>query len=505
MRTARLVLAALLGFAATAAADDKPEADPAKAGTATPDAVDGITARELGGHLRFIASDRMRGRDTPSPEIEVVAELLAGQLAGDGAEPMGDKGPDGEPTFFQRFPLDSVTPTAEGTSVTLKATKDGEPVEKALKLFDDFQMIGRGAPGGTVSGPIYFAGDQAPEDLKDDDVKGKILVLGGGERRFNPFAARGLGDKGVLAVISLTSLEDRIAEFARSSFGRESITMGGGDEGRRPSGVPLVFLGEEARKWLADNAGLAGDKTPGPIDGLTAEVAYNAKLEEKSSPNVVGFFPGSDPEKRKEIVIYSAHFDHVGVGADGQIYNGSDDNGSGTSALLEVAEAFGDGPRPARSVAFLWVSGEEKGLYGSAWFADHMTVPEGYKIVADVNMDMVSRNDPKKISLTPSPKHPSYNDLSVWAQDACAEEGIEPVYDADQFFGRTDSANFARKGIPIVFFFSGTHEDYHQPGDDFPKADLEKAARIARIAYRLGWRVATAPDVPRPIKAEEGD
>ena len=107
--------------------------------------------------------------------------------------------------------------------------------------------------------------------------------------------------------------------------------------------------------------------------------------------------PALTPEKKKEVVIFSAHYDHVGVDEQGLIFNGSDDNASGTSALLEIAEAFGDGPKPARSIAMLWVSGEEKGLLGSQWFADHISLPEGYKIVADINIDMVSRNNGKSI------------------------------------------------------------------------------------------------------------
>src|SRR4029077_20135365 len=129
---------------------------------------------------------------------------------------------------------------------------------------------------------------------------------------------------------------------------------------------------------------------------------YAAKKESKEDRNVIGYFPGSDKVKAKEVVIFSAHYDHVGVDDQGEIYNGSDDNASGTSALLEIAEAFGDGPQPARSVAFLLVSGEVKGLLCSKWLSDHVTLPDGYKIIADINLDMVSRNDGKTIGITPS-------------------------------------------------------------------------------------------------------
>ena len=130
-----------------------------------------------------------------------------------------------------------------------------------------------------------------------------------------------------------------------------------------------------------------------------------------------------------------------------------------------------------------------------------MNLPTDYKIVADINLDMVSRNDSKKIGVTPSPKHGDYNSLIPMAQSSCRTEGMEVVFDADQFYLRTDSYSFAKKGIPIIFFFSGIHADYHRPTDDIEKADLEKAARIARAAYRLGWQVAQGAERRRRSKS----
>ncbi len=206
---------------------------------------------------------------------------------------------------------------------------------------------------------------------------------------------------------------------------------------------------------------------------------------------MIGFFPGSDPEKKKEIIVYSAHYDHVGVDEKGEIYNGSDDNASGTSTLLEIAQAFGQSPRPARSVAFLWVSGEEKGLLGSHWFADHMNLPADHKIVADINLDMVSRNDPKKIGVTPSPKHSDYNSLVPAAQSSCRAEGMEVVFDADQFYFRTDSYSFASKGIPIIFFFSG-HSRRLSPADRRHRKSRPRKGRPRR-PRRLPPGLASRP------------
>jgi Zn-dependent M28 family amino/carboxypeptidase len=253
--------------------------------------------------------------------------------------------------------------------------------------------------------------------------------------------------------------------------------------------------------------GLAADSKPHHIleGSVRVRFRFAARKESKHDRNVLGFFPGADAEKKKEVIIFSAHYDHVGVDEKGEIYNGSDDNASGTSTLLEIAEAFGQGPKPSRSVALLWVSGEEKGLLGSEWFADHLSLPADHKVVADVNLDMVSRNDPRKIGITPSPRHGQYNSLISAAQASCKAEGMEAVFDADQYYGRTDSYSFASKGIPVIFFFAGVHADYHRPTDDYEKADLDKAARVARVAYRLGWQIAQDREAPKKIKSESNE
>ena len=286
---------------------------------------------------------------------------------------------------------------------------------------------------------------------------------------------------------------------ANLGFGRPRMTLG-----PEPADLPALQLADPVRDVLVEALGLAADSKPHRITGggLRVRFRYAARQESRTDRNVVGFFPGSDPERKKEVIVFSAHYDHVGVNDKGEIFNGSDDNASGTSSLLEIAQAFGQGPRPARSVAFLWVSGEEKGLLGSHWFADHASLPADHKIVADINLDMVSRNDPKKIGLTPSPRHGEYNSLVPAAQASCKAEGMEAVFDADDFFFRTDSSSFASKGIPVIFFFAGVHADYHRPTDDFEKADLEKAARVARTAYRLGWQFAQGGEAPKKIKAE---
>ncbi|APW63640.1 M20/M25/M40 family metallo-hydrolase [Paludisphaera borealis] len=509
----------LVGLASTVAQvfaiDPKLDAPPAS--------IESITAREIGGHLRFLASDLMKGRDTASPEIRLAGEYLAAHLYAAGAQPLGDQSPKGR-TYFQRFPLEVVTPLSQGSELTLTLDLGGAKRVVSCKLGEDYVLRPHGVIGGEIEADVVFVGyGRDDPEKKIDDYAGLIvedrfvLVFEGnpgdapakpGETApfTNPFAKREAARKhGALGVLVIqppgrNSTPPRIPFSARNlGFDEPNLSLA-----PSPSVVPVVTLADPIRDLLESSLKLQteGDSRPkAPHNALRVRFRHAVKREAREDRNVLGFMPGVDPKKKNEVVVFSAHYDHEGVNAKGEIFNGSDDNASGTSAVLEIAEAFGLSPRPARSVAFLWVSGEEKGLLGSEWYADHRILPDGAVIVADINLDMVSRNDSKKIGVTPSPKHADYNSLIPAAREACKIEGLEAVFDTDPFYGRTDSFNFAKKGIPIVFFFSGIHEDYHRPTDDFEKADLEKAAHVARAAFRLGWKTAQDEAAPKKIPA----
>jgi hypothetical protein len=475
----------------------------------------------------------MRGRDTASHETRIAAEYLASRLSAAGAQPAGEMGPGGK-TYFQTFPLEVITPQLEGTSVTLSIEQNGSKQIVPCELGVDVSFFPFGLVAGEIDAPVVFAGygqvnaAEKIDDFAGIDAKGHFVLTYSGQRpgkdtpktaeataparRPRRLFARGLGgidkalERGALGTIVVSSpgaggqpSPGPTQPMALFGFGRATTTLG-----HAPGRIPSLAFADSIRDLIVKATGLSAESKPRLLDGVRVRFKYGAKKETKDDRNVIGLFPGSDPARSKEVVIYSAHYDHVGVDEKGEIFNGSDDNASGTSALLEIAEAFGDGPRPARSVAFLWVSGEEKGLLGSQWFSDHITLPDGYKIVADINLDMVSRNDGKTIGITPSDKHADYSTLIPAASAAAREEGLATRFDADSFYFRTDSYNFARKGIPVIFFFCGVHEDYHRPTDDFAKADFEKAARVARTAYRLGWQVAQEKDAPKKIKAGDG-
>ncbi len=249
-------------------------------------------------------------------------------------------------------------------------------------------------------------------------------------------------------------------------------------------------------------ADLAAQVAAGTLeDGWSGQLATTADIEVEEAPNTIGVLRGSDPELRDEYVLITAHMDHVGVGrpVDGDsIYNGADDDGSGTVTVVEIARAFASLEQaPRRSIIFVTVSGEEKGLLGSRYYAENPTFPIE-NTVANINLDMVGRNWSDTIvvigkdesTLGPqveriSADHPEL-DMAV----------IDDIWPEESFYTRSDHYNFAQRGVPILFFFNGTHDQYHQPADEVELIDYDKMARIGRLVFYLGLEVANQDDRP---------
>jgi Zn-dependent M28 family amino/carboxypeptidase len=278
--------------------------------------------------------------------------------------------------------------------------------------------------------------------------------------------------------------------------------------------LPTVMLTRGAAGRLFTEAGARMDDLvrrgaeasfrPVALGRLSGTVALPMEqLDQARAPNVVAVLPGSDPVLRNEYVVVSAHMDHVGVGqpdASGDsIYNGADDDASGTTALLEVAQAMAQlRERPRRSVIFLHVSGEEKGLLGSEWFSNHPTVPLG-QIVADVNVDMIGRNNPDSVVVI-GKTYSTLGETTNRLAGAHPELHLtlsDDLWPQERFFFRSDHYNFARKEVPAIFFFSGVHADYHRPSDQVEKIDTDKAARISRMVFYLVSEIANSAERPR--------
>ncbi len=462
-----------------------------------------ITAEDLYGRIGLIAADSMRGRDTPSPELEQVARWIAGEFADMGLRPTAGL----EDGFIQRYALRRYA-VAETSSVVFSSGA-------ALRWGFDI-VTSEGVPfEGEVDGPVVVVSGSGGWEQAFEGVPAgaHVFVFPGGmmeATRRTDWAGRteALFEAGAATVSLVTGLDaprwQRIVSRARAG----TRVVGELDPDRTvvyavradavasalgPAGVDVAGLqarhGEEVAVDLV--AGLT----------LSTRLAVDL-LEDASAPNVVGVLEGSDPELRDEYVVYSAHMDHVGVRpsmADDSIFNGADDDASGTATVIEVAEAMASlDPGPRRSVVFLLVSGEEKGLLGSAHYADNPTVPVE-DMVANINADMVGRNWPDTI-VAIGKEHSDLGETLNRVNAAHPDIGmtaIDDIWPDERFYFRSDHYNFARRGVPVLFFFNGTHEDYHGPDDEVEKIDTEKTARIGRLLFYLGLEVADADARPQ--------
>lgn len=464
-----------------------------------------ITPEDVRRRIGIIADDSMRGRDTPSPELNKVADYIAGEFRRFGLRPAGDNG-----TFIQRYALDRVQFIAESSMVMLHGTG----ADVTLKYGTDFVYGDNNVESGDYAGRLVLISGPLTGAITADTaaLAGKMLVLGtppqNRAERSRVLAWQPAG------VVSLSPIPDSIwtrnvARISRPQLRDPSRAVG--------KTVVIVARAGTVQPILArlgadlDAARNASTFTVKPLG--EAELHTHARLravERNSAPNVVGILEGSDPQLKNEYVVYSAHMDHVGVagpngsggcravGAD-SICNGADDDGSGTVGVIEAAEAFAAlNPRPKRSIIFLTVSGEEKGLWGSGYFADHMPVPAS-QVVADLNIDMIGRNWRDTIVAIGK----EHSDLGATLNRVTAAHpelnmrAIDDIWPQENFYFRSDHYNFARKGIPILFFFNGTHDDYHRVSDSPDKIDAEKESRIIKLVFYLGLDVANNPARPK--------
>jgi Peptidase family M28 len=502
--------------------------------------VDTITAAQLREYLSFIASDEMEGRDTPSRGLDTTAKFIAMNLDRWGFRPAGDDG-----TFFQRIAL---------RRDALDASKSSSEIDgQKFTLGDDFLP---NAVTATLTGPLVFAGNgwviksRNLDPYQGVEVKDKIIVVVGqgfprGTTRTDLAGRQGVewsspsvyaqqhGAKGVLVIPDDTISQNweiqrlRILQPARA-FVEKFTTQPG------PPPVPNIFLSAKMAAALfegekVDAATLAskiqnGEQIPSfdlnQNKNVTITVAV--KTEHPKTQNVVAVWEGGDSVLKNEYVALGAHYDHIGICAPGTadpICNGADDDGSGTTALLGMAEAISHAKqRPKRSVLFVWHCGEEKGLWGSRYFTEYPTIPLDH-IVTQLNIDMIGRSKPPDDTNPRDKELTAANQIYVIGSKMMSTElgelteRVNKSYlklqydyryddpnDPNRFFFRSDHFNYARKGIPIVFFFDGVHEDYHRPGDEPQKIDYEKMQNVSRTVYMILWEVANRPTRPRVDK-----
>jgi len=499
-RPSPLVLAAALLAAAplTAQAQRPPSA------AAIRHAAEGLTAEGMRREIGRISDDSTRGRYTPSPELDKVAGYVAGEFRRLGLRPAGDSG-----GYLQRYTIRCTTPdSASWLEVAANGTAAHWPVGGAT-----FVVNGR-MHEGDASGPaVLWVG--VPSDTADVfggiELRNATIVavlpardLQRGQELL-PHILRALA-RGASQWLVVTDLPAQTFGMLAEQSRRPSCTAG--DAGGLGGFTALLVRDSTAAGVLRaageDVGALLANPTPAvrPLAGVTIR-QHGAVVvaSEGSAPNVVGILPGRDPALRAEHLVVMAHMDHLGVRAPvngDSIYNGADDNASGTAGVLEIARAFRRlGVAPRRSVIFMAVSGEEEGLWGSAWYVGHPAVPLD-STVADLDMDMISRGWRDSVAVIGL----DFSTLGQMIRHVAQEHaGLVPVpipdpWPQQNFLYRSDHINFAQRGVPILYFLDGTPADYHKVTDEVATIDAEAAARIARLAFLTALEVADAAQRP---------
>jgi hypothetical protein len=446
-------------------------------------ALDSVSLDNIRSDIFFIASDELRGRDTPSAGQRIAARYIRARLERLGWEP-GFQGSYLYPYYLQNAQLDG-----DRSESWLQRGDKRVPLEFLRDVY--FTYVA--GPEQLVEGGVAFAGDGKADSFEGLDLTGK-WALCHDVRTSSRKRERAAAEVGAIGVIVTPgpdyedrSYADRFGNYARQAL-RPSVRWPS-DDGPTEPDFPTLYLDTSGASSLYALAGV--DPTavkPGQDLGVVfgdrrVPAGEGGRIELE---NVVGFMRGNDPELADEVIIISAHYDHVGERENGDIYNGADDNGSGTTGLLALAEALKAGGPWPRSILLIWVSGEEKGLLGSRAWTENPWLPEGCRPILDLNIDMIGRNAPDKLLITPTSKMKQYNGLVRVAERAAPLEGFPELGSADDYWSRSDHANFSRNlGIPVAFLFSDVHEDYHRPTDTPDKIDVDKIRRVVRLVVRM--------------------
>ncbi len=465
-----------------------------------------ITEEDLKKHLFIYASDEYEGRETGTEGQKKAVAYLKNEY-----EKLGIPAAKKDGDYFQKVPLE-VSKLPTGTmkvgSTEYTIGTDFISFGASETSFDNIIYVGYGIEEGGYS------------DYKDLDVTGKLVVFKSGEPKNadgmytlsgTSEASKWGSDNAVLEskikladekgatgmLVYAPSFYPRIAAYYNRSVNSDGGSMSVKSEKESP------FVGimntEMAKSIVSDIDESASPK----VLSITAESMAISNSEEIDSENVVAVLKGA--EKPEEYVVISSHLDHIGVNDDGEINNGADDDGSGTVALLEIAEAFkkaadaGNGPK--RSIVFLHVTGEEKGLLGSQYYTDNDPIFPLENTVANLNIDMIGRIDPKRegdrnyIYLIGSDKlSTDLHELSEMVNQKYMNIELDYTYndenDPNRFYYRSDHYNFAKNNIPIIFYFNGTHDDYHRPGDTPDKINYDLLQNRTRLIFYTAWEVA---------------
>ncbi|MCP3933169.1 MAG: M28 family peptidase [Bacteroidetes bacterium] len=481
-----------------------------------------ISAEDLKKHLFTLASSEFEGRETGQPGQKKAAEYISRQFQSYGLPKIGDDG-----SYFQKIAF--VSEKWEEIQLSINGT-----VYKHLRDYYALPSDNNHQPL-VQSDEVLFLGygidDPAYSDYNGNDVEGKTILIYQGE----PVNKKGIsfltgtressdwsnnmkkkletahkhGVNNILFIDAevqknIGKYRSRILDSSMKMKKDATSQVGYANNAFISTGIAKNIVGKNFKKLIKARKKI--QKAGKPIS-----VAFPCKLElvqkkkerRIQGENVLGYIEGTDEELKNEIVVVTAHYDHLGKRGEA-IYFGADDNASGTSSVLEVCQAFAEAKKqgigPRRSVLLMLVSGEEKGLLGSKFYSEYPLFPLE-NTVANVNVDMVGRVDKKH------EENPDYiyvigadriskdlHHINEAVNDQFTQLELDYTYnsekDPNRYYYRSDHYNFAKKGIPVVFYFNGTHQDYHRTSDTAEKINFEKMEKIARLVFYTSWELA---------------
>ena len=495
-----------------------------------------IKADDAKRHLTILAADWMEGRETGERGQKMAATYLADQFRSFGLKPVVKEG--SAHSYLQKFDLEK----RSWKDVSIKLDTVNKKFLEDFYLYGDFDIP---VPekselvfGGYGIDAANYSDYKTKEGKTHTSIKGKTVILFSGEPfsdsismvtktkstsiwandwRKKATAAKALGAKNVIVIIGSVDndFKNRLNQIKNHLV---QPTLGYTHKQRASSAIfvpvslaaqmlgttadELIKIRDERSKTIA-----AGKSYKNKLTPLSFTLKVEVTKSKVSTENVLGLIEGTD--KKDEIVVITAHYDHIGKEGD-KIYFGADDDGSGTTALIEIAEAFGmaakDGLKPRRSILIMPLTAEEKGLMGSEYYTDKPVFPLS-KTVVDLNIDMIGRldslhkanNDPNYVYIIGSDRlstqlHKINEDANKKSVNIKLDYTFNSFNDPNRFYFRSDHYNFAKNRIPVIFYFTGTHEDYHKPTDTVDKIDFDKLTKITRLVFYTAWELANTEE-----------
>jgi len=474
-----------------------------------------ITSEEIKEHITFLASDDLKGRDSGTDEIMEAAEYIADEFAEYGLEPAF------EGDYFQTFSFIKTIKLTENNSLTIIA--DGEEIN--LQLSEEFTTVPFSG-NAVVNADLVFAGfgisasDLNYDDYAGIDVKDKVVVVfrntpepSTPHSEFDSYSplrkkAAVARDKGAIGIIFINPYDknlvaDDLVEFNYDRGGSMTdfaVVNMKRDRLEEIMNVQAISL-EEVYNQIIET------KNPSSfaIENVSVQISTEVEEVKATTWNVGGTLAGNDPQLKNEWLIIGAHFDHLGMGGEGSLYrgdvpeihNGADDNASGTTGVLELAQKFASQKdKLKRSVAFFAFSGEELGLLGSDYLVNNLPFPTEDAITM-INMDMIGRLKDSSLIVYGTGTSSNWKDIlnkeNVY--------GFKLTFN-DEGYGPSDHSSFYGKKIPVLFFFTGTHEDYHKPSDDTEKINFNGENEVLDYIFDVAMQIEQNPERPNYLLVE---